>query len=65
MKNKDKEKHKYSGYEIVFGGKGLWHFNYGFARNVIIFGVDNSLSSHIDNFKKWVLNFKWRRYYWY
>ena len=28
-----------------------WSFNDQFARNVIIFGVDNSLSFHTDNLK--------------
>ena len=31
--------------------KFTWIFNTDYARNVIIFGVDNSLSSHIDNLK--------------
>ena len=29
----------------------MWNFNDDFARNVIIFGVDNSSSSHLDNIK--------------
>ena len=35
----------YSGYAIALGA-GLWRFGNGFARNVVIFGVDNSSSSH-------------------
>ena len=31
--------------------RGSWSFNDDFTRNVIIFGVDNSSSSHIDNLK--------------
>ena len=49
VKNNDKEKYVYSGYRIVFDGKISWSFNDDFAGNVIIFGVDNSLSSHTDN----------------
>ena len=36
---------------MVFDGKGSWSFNADFARNVIIFGVDNISSSHTDNLK--------------
>ena len=32
------------------------------ARNVIIFGVDNSLSSHTDNCKSHFFSVKWRTY---
>ena len=42
VKNSDKEKYVYSGYEITFGSGDLWSFDNDFARNVIIFGVDNS-----------------------
>ena len=31
--------------------KVTWIFNPDYARNVVIFGIDNSLSSHIDNLK--------------
>ena len=31
----------YSTYGIAFDGKGAWSFGNDFARNVIIFGVDN------------------------
>ena len=51
IKNSDKEKYVYSVYGIVFDGKGEWSFDYGTARNVIIFGVDNASSSHSDNRK--------------
>ena len=40
-----------SGYGIAFDGKVWWSFGNGTARNVIIFGVDNSLSSYADNRK--------------
>ena len=49
VKNSDKEKYIYSGYGITFGSAGSWSFDNGFARNVVIFGVDNSSSSHSDN----------------
>ena len=29
-------------YEIVFDGKDEWNFGNNFARNVVIFGFDNS-----------------------
>ena len=44
----------YRDYGIAFGGKGDWNFGHDFARNVIIFGADNSSSSHSDN---WENNF--------
>ena len=51
VKNDDKEKYVNSGYGIAFNGKCSWSFNDNFARNVSIFGVDNSSSSHTDNLK--------------
>ena len=42
----------YSGYGIAFDELGSWSFDNDFARNVlVIFGVDNSCSSHTDNCK--------------
>ena len=41
----------YSGYVVTFDSGGSWSFDNNFARNVIIFGVDNSSSSHSDNRK--------------
>ena len=41
----------YSGYGIAFDSAGSWGFDNVFAINVIIFSVDNSLSSHSDNRK--------------
>ena len=38
----------YSGYGIVLASTGSWSFNNDFAKNVIIFGVDNSSSSYSD-----------------
>ena len=51
VKNINKEKWVYSGYGIAFDGAGLWNFGNDFARNVVIFGVDSSSSSHADNRK--------------
>ena len=39
----------YNGWGIAFDGEGSWNFDNGFTRNVIIFVVDNSSSSHTDN----------------
>ena len=39
----------YSGYAIAFDGAGSWNFGNDFAWNIVIFGVDNSLSIHADN----------------
>ena len=41
----------YRGYGIEYNGKSEWKFRNDYAKNVIIFGVDNSSSSHIDNHK--------------
>ena len=51
VKNSDKEKYVYSRYGITFDSGGSWIFDNDFARNVIIFSVDNGLSSHSDNCK--------------
>ena len=51
VKNSDKEKHMYSGYGITFDSGGSWSFDNGTARNVIIFGVDSSSLSQVDNRK--------------
>ena len=49
VKNSDQEKYVYSGYGIVFDGKCESSFGNKYARNVIVFGVDNSISSHTNN----------------
>ena len=36
---------------MTFDGKDAWSFNDDFARNVIIFGDDNSSSCHTNNLK--------------
>ena len=51
VKNGDKRKYVCSGYGIAFDQTGLRRFGNEFARNVIIFGVDNSSSSLADNCK--------------
>ena len=48
VKNSDK-KYVHSGYGITFDSAGSWSFDNDIARNVTIFGVDNSSSSHADN----------------
>ena len=51
-KNADIGKYKYSGYGIGFDGHGFFSYpSGGTGRNIIIFGVDMSLSSKNDN--KW------------
>ena len=55
-KNADIDKYKYSGYGIGFDGKGFFsHPSGGTERNVIIFGVDMSSSTKIDNKGKYIL----------
>ena len=51
MKNSDKEKQLYSGYGIAYHGAGLQNFDNDFAKNVLIFGIDNSSSADTDNRK--------------
>ena len=51
VRNDDKEKYVYSGYGIAFDRKGSWSFGNDFARNVIIFGVDNNSSCHTESLK--------------
>ena len=58
VKNSDKEKYVYSSYRIECDGKGEWSFGKKYAKNVIIFGIDNSPSSHIDNLKNNLFNIR-------
>ena len=51
VKNSDKGKGIYCCYGITFDGAGLWNFGNDLARNVVIYGGDNSSSSHADNRK--------------
>ena len=52
VKNGDKKKWVYSGCGIAFDGSGSWNFDNDLSRNVIIFYVDNILSSHNNNNRK-------------
>ena len=51
VKNSNKEKWVYRGHAIADDGKCAWSFGNDSARNVMIFSVDNSSSSHTDNRK--------------
>ena len=52
-KNADINRYKYSGYGIGFDRHGSYsHPSGGNGRNVIIFGVDMSLSTKVDNREK-------------
>ena len=52
-KNAGIDKFGYSGYGIEFGRRSSFSFSGGgFGQNVLIFGVDMSLSAHIDNKKR-------------
>ena len=51
VKNNHKENWGYSGYGITFDSASSWSFDQEYARNIAIFGVDNSLSSHDGNHK--------------
>ena len=51
VKNSDEKKYVYSCYGITFDRAGSWSFDNEFARNAIIFGVDNSSLYHADNRK--------------
>ena len=44
---------------------GEWSFGNDYATNNIIFGVDNSSSSHGDNLKNKFFSVRGRRYFWY
>ena len=55
VKNSDIEKWVYSAYGIAFDGKVEWSFVNDYARNVTIFGVESSPSSHADNLKNNIL----------
>ena len=55
-KNADIDKYKYSGYGIGFNRHGSFSFpGTGLGKNVMIFGVDMSSSTKIDNRKKDIL----------
>ena len=53
VKNSDINKFGYTGYGIGFDRGAIFSFpSGGFGHNVLIFGVDMSGSTHIDNKKK-------------
>ena len=54
-KNSDKEKWVSSSYGITFNNAGSWNYGNDFARNVVIFGVDDNSSSHANNCKNNIL----------
>ena len=55
-KTADIEKYGYCGYGIGFDRRSSFSFPGGrFGQNVLIFGVDMSSSTHIDNKKKDIL----------
>ena len=56
VKNRDKDKWVYGGYRIAFDRGDWWSFGNGTVRNVIIFGVDISSSSYVDNLKNNIFN---------
>ena len=52
-KNADIDKYRYSGYGIGFDRRGSFSFPGGrYGQNVLVFGVDMSFTSHIDNKKR-------------
>ena len=54
-KHVDVDKYKYSGYGIGFDRKRFYSIDDDVGRNVIVFGVDMSSPSHLDNKKKDIL----------
>ena len=54
-KHVDVDLYTYSGYGIGFDRKGFYSIGDEVGRNVIIFGVDMSSFTHIDNKKKYIL----------
>ena len=54
-KHVDVDQYKYSGHNIGFDKKGSYSIGNEIGRNAIIFGVDMSSSTKIDNRKKDIL----------
>ena len=55
-KNADTDKYGYSGYGIEFDARSQFSLPDGsWGKNIIIFGVDNSSSTHFDNRKNDIL----------
>ena len=58
-KNADTDKYGYSGYGIEFDRRSSFTFpGGGFGQNVLIFGVDMSSSTHIDDKKRHTSSWK-------
>ena len=58
-KNADINKYGYSGYETGFDRSSSFTFpGGGFSHSVLIFGVDRSSSTHIDNKKRHISSWK-------
>ena len=55
-RNVGENRFTYNGWGIALDGKGMWSFGNSFTRNVAIFSVDDTPSSHSDNQK---INFKY------
>ena len=53
--NAIKSKFSYNGRGIAFDGEGSWSFANDFAKNVVIFSVDYSSSSHSYNKKNFLV----------
>ena len=51
VRNTIKSKFTCNGQGIAFDGKSSWSFGYDFARNVVIFAVNNTSLSHTGNRK--------------
>ena len=59
IKNTDPYKYSYSGYGNGFDSHSIFSLpNFDWGKNVIIFGVDMSLSVHIDNYNNIIYNWK-------
>ena len=58
-KNTDIEKYEYSGYGIGFDRRSSYSLPVGgYGQNVLIFGVDISSSTHVDNKKRHISSWK-------
>ena len=64
VKNSDKNKYVYSGYDIAFDGADSRSFINNFAGN-IIFGIDNNSPSPGDNWKNNFRSIRRRTKKWY
>ena len=51
VRNTDKSNFTDNVWGIVCDGENMWSFGNNFAGNVVIFGLDNTSSSHTDNKK--------------